>query len=88
MYRMKTYLNTSETKCILNVLCHPEGHFLRHPQTAALLETDVVVHMDHLPRAELHQQVIKMTVPQPNDVANHAHDSSGTVVGLSHRPPF
>ena len=77
------HLNSSEAQSTLDVLGHPEGHPLRHTQAVALLEAHVVVHMHHLSRGEVHQQVVKVTVTKADDVANHAHDGCGAAVGLS-----
>ena len=46
------------------------------------------MHMQYLSSCKLDQQVVKVTVTQPDDVTNHAHDGSGAVVGLSGAPPL
>ena len=81
-------LHSSESQSSLNILGHPEGHPLGHPQALPLLETDVVVHVDHLTSGELHQEVVKVTVTKTDDVTNHAHDCSGAGVRLSCGPPL
>lgn len=79
-----TYINSCESQSCLNILCHPKGHSLRNSKTLSLLKTDVVVDMHHLACGKLYQEVVKVTIPQSNDVTNHTHDRSGSAVGLGH----
>ena len=78
------YIHSSEAKSRLNILCHPKGYPLWHSKTLPLLKADVVVNMYHLARGKFHQEVVKVTVTQTNDVTNHTHDGSGAAVGLGH----
>ena len=43
-----THLDAGDAQGRLQVLRHAEGHTLRHAQTLALLEADVVVNVHHL----------------------------------------
>ena len=83
-----THLHACKPERGLDVLCHPERNPLGDAQTLALLKADVVVHVDDLPRSKLHQQVVKVTVAEADDVTNHAHDGGGAVVGLRDGPPL
>lgn len=48
MIHFKTYLNTSDTKCSLQILSHSERHFLRDSQSVTLFKAHVVVNVNDL----------------------------------------
>ena len=37
---------------------------------------------------QIHQNIVQMSIPKPDDVANHGHDSGGSGVTLSDVPPL
>ena len=88
MILTRPHLHSSESESVLDILGHAERNPLGHSQALALLKADVVVDVHHLARGELNQQVVEVTVPETDDVTDHAHDRRGAAVGLSGGPPF
>ena len=44
--------------------------------------------MTNLPSGQVDQDIVKVTIAQTDDVANHGHNGSGAGVGLHHVPPL
>ena len=44
--------------------------------------------MTNLPSGQVDQDIVKVTIAQTDDVANHGHDGGGAGVGLHHVPPL
>ena len=47
-----------------------------------------ITRMTNLPSGQVDQDVVKVTIAQTDDVANHGHDGGGAGVGLHHLPPL
>lgn len=47
-----------------------------------------IIQMTNLPSGQVDQDIVKVTIAQTDDVANHGHDSGGAGVGLHHVPPL
>ena len=61
---------SSGTQSVLDVGRQAEGNVFWNSQLSSLLEANVVVDVDNFPAAQLHQDVVQVTIAQSNDVAD------------------
>ena len=53
-----------------------------------LFEADVVINVQQFPRLKVDEHVIQVSIPESDDVTDHAHDGQGPTVLLLFCPPF
>ena len=58
------------------------------PEVASFLERHIVINVDNLPLAEVHQDVVEVPVAQPDDVPDDGHDGKRPGDVLYQPPPF